>query len=127
MTYRVVVRTMVVSTTSVGKSFVVELGYSLSIVASAMVVVVDSGCFDDESPLLGPGPTGGTCSPSYGSKAATAAQKLFLLSLSRAAVSPFRVIMLTLALVLTPRKFTSELTMSIMLSWQLLSSTHCCV
>lgn len=61
------------------------------------------------------------------SKAAMAAQKLFLLSASRAAVWSLSVTMATLAFVLMPNRPTLELSMAIMLSWQLLAATHCCV
>lgn len=125
MTYTVVVRIIVVSTISVGSNRVVELEYSLSVAVPVMVVAAGVVWPVVESPVLGPGPTGGTISPLYGSKTATAAQKLFLLSLSRATDVPSLVSMLTLAFVLTPIRFGVELTTSIMLSWQLFSATHC--
>jgi hypothetical protein len=78
------------------------------------VAVADPDAEDEEPVPLPP-----SVGPWSLSNWAIAAQKVFRLSLSRAIDSPSNVIMLTDALVLMPKRWTLELSMLIMLSWQL--------
>lgn len=96
-------------------------------------VFVDAAAFATPAVLSwprasSPGPwlSGGSFSSSSydDAKAAIAAQKLLRFSESWIAACPFKVTIETLALVLMPNMCSSEFSIEIISSWQLLAATH---
>ena len=116
------------------------VGVGVGVAPSRDVTTLSAGCgpivfcpgyepcadvLDSLHGILSAPPTGRR--PFYdASNAAMAAQKLLRLSESLATLLPLSVTMLMLAFVLMANISILEFSIEIMLSWQLLASTHCC-